>query len=508
VASRETHLNRVDDFAKEIQRVAHVAAVTAGNNGRAAARVLALAPLLEDQRSLLPDFPIPDRIPDVPCVAFKPDVELPTARSAAEKMGHWVVEGSRTQDDTHLAGSCPSDDPIHSDHDEGTDCAAAQPVDCQFSADDVKAEIATTAVHSEVAHELQSPSCACRVRYQGRYEAFAVSDTGAGVVRLFSMKGVVLENIRLPVRSQDPDLSQSSPFGAKDVPGRPAPWGLVFYDRYLAIVDSNQHNVSVWNIDNVKGGEIQTFGRPGESGFTSQNGTLWHPKGICRTVSGHLVVCDSGNHRIQVYAPAGTFVRKFGYGILRDPSDCEMVSETLSSNIAVSDTGHDRIQIFSFEGDALNRIARSATLPMRRPQCLARCWRSFLAIACDDTVYLVNLEDSAPIGVLRNAPTVRGLAIFEHLGLAALVNYKSEVVQLLKLGSRGAAAIAAAEVEAPEPRQSVAAEASARRVGNARRGPTPKKVASALPSQGAASGAEAAAAASRVVAAMRHGGVQ
>ena len=67
------------------------------------------------------------------------------------------------------------------------------------------------------------------------------------------------------------------------------------------------------------------------------------------TQSGHLLVCDGGNHRVQVFELDGTFVGKFGLkgsklGELIGPFSAAVLS---NGQIAVSDTGNHRIQIFA-----------------------------------------------------------------------------------------------------------------------------------------------------------------
>ena len=64
--------------------------------------------------------------------------------------------------------------------------------------------------------------------------------------------------------------------------------------------------------------------------------------------TGHLMVCDTGNHRIQVFDLSGKFVAKFGtngsgMGELNEPVSVAVLSD---GKIAVSDIGNSRIQIF------------------------------------------------------------------------------------------------------------------------------------------------------------------
>ena len=63
--------------------------------------------------------------------------------------------------------------------------------------------------------------------------------------------------------------------------------------------------------------------------------------------AGHLLVCDSGNYRIQVFELSGKFVAKFGtkgsgMGALNAPVSVAVLSD---GKIVVSDFGNSRIQI-------------------------------------------------------------------------------------------------------------------------------------------------------------------
>ena len=64
--------------------------------------------------------------------------------------------------------------------------------------------------------------------------------------------------------------------------------------------------------------------------------------------AGHLMVCDNGNHRIQVFNLNGKFVTKFGtegsrIGEFNAPLSAAVLND---GKIVVSDNGNRRIQIF------------------------------------------------------------------------------------------------------------------------------------------------------------------
>ena len=71
--------------------------------------------------------------------------------------------------------------------------------------------------------------------------------------------------------------------------------------------------------------------------------------------TGMTYVADTGNHRIQVFHPNGTFAFKFGSygdgdGEFDSPSDIDEVSSAYVRLMAVADTGNHRIQVFHPNG--------------------------------------------------------------------------------------------------------------------------------------------------------------
>ena len=73
-----------------------------------------------------------------------------------------------------------------------------------------------------------------------------------------------------------------------------------------------------------------------------------HPRCLSVTKSGHVLVCDCGNHRVQVFELNGKFVGKFGklgsnLGEFQYPISVALLS---NDQIVVSDHNNHRIQIF------------------------------------------------------------------------------------------------------------------------------------------------------------------
>ena len=91
-----------------------------------------------------------------------------------------------------------------------------------------------------------------------------------------------------------------------------------------------------------KGNFQYKFGKKGGG-----DGELSSPSGLLVNKSGHLMVCDEGNHRIQVFELNGKFLGKFGIkggnlGEFNNPTSLAVLS---NGQIVVCDAFNHRIQI-------------------------------------------------------------------------------------------------------------------------------------------------------------------
>lgn len=82
------------------------------------------------------------------------------------------------------------------------------------------------------------------------------------------------------------------------------------------------------------------------------DGMLCRPWGITTDHTGHIIVADRSNHRIQVFSSEGIFSHKFGrlgsdVGLLNRPAG---VAVDDRRNIIVADKDNHRVQVFTFEG--------------------------------------------------------------------------------------------------------------------------------------------------------------
>ena len=85
--------------------------------------------------------------------------------------------------------------------------------------------------------------------------------------------------------------------------------------------------------------------------FGNGNGQFSYPRGLAINSKGNILVCDSQNHRIQIFNSEGNFVSKFGsFGNGIDQFNFTYgIAINSNGNIIVCDNNH-RIQIFDSEG--------------------------------------------------------------------------------------------------------------------------------------------------------------
>jgi hypothetical protein len=105
---------------------------------------------------------------------------------------------------------------------------------------------------------------------------------------------------------------------------------------------------------------LQVIGREGTT-----PGEFNRAEGICVDAQDRLYVADSCNHRIQIFAPDGKFLRQFGragtqLGELSYPYD---VAVDAAGNIFVCEFGNSRIQVFNSQGEPVEVIGGAGHEP-------------------------------------------------------------------------------------------------------------------------------------------------
>ncbi len=84
-------------------------------------------------------------------------------------------------------------------------------------------------------------------------------------------------------------------------------------------------------------------------------GQFKYPEGLCVTGTGEVLVCDSSNHRIQVFSSDGKFLRTFGNGGAGGRTGVTPFDVAVSheGDLYVCDYNNNRIQCFGSDGKFL-----------------------------------------------------------------------------------------------------------------------------------------------------------
>ena len=148
----------------------------------------------------------------------------------------------------------------------------------------------------------------------------------------FDNKGnvIVADHGNRLIKIFTPDGRFVMKIGAQNLLGLPA--HCVQSDGYFIVSDKGKDCVKVFNSE---GRFLYSFGKEGEG-----DGEFNSPCGLSVTQSKHLLVCDRGNQRIQVFELNGTFVAKFEgnkIGYLTSPKFIAILS---NDQFVVSDQNH------------------------------------------------------------------------------------------------------------------------------------------------------------------------
>ncbi len=144
---------------------------------------------------------------------------------------------------------------------------------------------------------------------------------------------------------------------AGDGPGEfRSPEGVFMYDRSgrIVVADTGNHRIQVFH---PNGTFAYAIGGP-EPG--DGPGEFRSPVGVHTGRYNEILVADTGNHRIQVFHPNGTFAFQFGTngdgpGELSYPAS--VTYDWVYREFMVADTGNDRIQVFRTNGSFAAQFA-------------------------------------------------------------------------------------------------------------------------------------------------------
>jgi len=129
------------------------------------------------------------------------------------------------------------------------------------------------------------------------------------------------------------------------------PWGLaVDQDGYVYVADTWNHRIQRFSGD---GAFVGMWGVHGVNEDASgADGLFWGPRDVAVGPEGRIYVADTGNKRIQVFEPDGTFVNQWGGkglqdGMMDEPAGLAITDEGI---VYVADTWNQRIQAFDSLG--------------------------------------------------------------------------------------------------------------------------------------------------------------
>ena len=240
---------------------------------------------------------------------------------------------------------------------------------------------------------LSSPADAAMPKWDrtpgSRYGPSVIADTGNNRVLVFHPNGTLHFTLADGAVYRPPPPPPPPPPPIFDAgllsPAAVDMWGIadstVHAPGTVFVADTGNHRVQVFH---PNGTLAFKFGSEGDA-----DGQFKSPAGIDVKYYPHdlpsnyrmIAVADTGNHRIQVFHPNGTFAFKFGSegdadGQFKSPDDVLFLG--VLRDIAVADTGNNRIQLFYQNGTFLEKFESFALGPagldpgpFDRPQSIA-----------------------------------------------------------------------------------------------------------------------------------------
>ena len=134
--------------------------------------------------------------------------------------------------------------------------------------------------------------------------------------------------------------------------GRPGGIAIDRQRNRLYVVDAKDSRIAVFDTGSLK--FVSYFGGPSKPG-TRDNGTFLSPTNAAVDRQGNIYVADTGNYRVQILDPTGTFLRTFGAqgdapGEFIRPKGIAVDSE---GHVYVADAEFNNFQILTPEGQPL-----------------------------------------------------------------------------------------------------------------------------------------------------------
>ena len=178
-------------------------------------------------------------------------------------------------------------------------------------------------------------------------------------------------------------------------------------DRHILVVSEDTPHITKYSMTGALVAKANTGKGSGPLQFRQ-------PQGIAVSSSGHVYVCDTGNHRLQVLNPNLMFfhtIGEYGSGPGQFHSPCGVAVDS-QGMLYVCDHGNNRIQKLSSTGAFISEFAVQKKSPVR-----------YIAIDCN-VLYLtthhevlVYTTDGEMINVIEGAPGAYGR--WSYQGIAA-----------------------------------------------------------------------------------------
>ena len=202
-------------------------------------------------------------------------------------------------------------------------------------------------------------------------------------------------------------------------------------DGHMVLAEFNNQRVTV--LDARDGRVIASFGSLG-----SRDAQFNRPTGVAvDRQSGHIVVADCDNHRVQVFTSDGSFVRAFGieghddgefnrpFGVAIDPRN---------GDIVVADTMNHRLQVFTSDGTFVRSIGTegSDAGEFMYPRSVAIDRRGRMAVADNgnERIQVLDASDGRHLAVYDSSDCAQAVAFTDDGHLIMLERTRAQVLAL------------------------------------------------------------------------------
>ena len=150
------------------------------------------------------------------------------------------------------------------------------------------------------------------------------------------------------------------------------PCGLALYDNEVYVCDSCNHRIQIFDLDlNF----VRSIGSHGKG-----RGEFVAPLDIKFDTAGNMYVAEWGNERVQVMDRSGQFIREFDDGKLKGPSGLHIADKY----VYVSDLSGDCIVVYETSGQFVTSFGRCGQNEgeFRSPYCITSCVDGYIHV-CD-----------------------------------------------------------------------------------------------------------------------------